>query len=589
MKKKFSLIIAAALVLSLLASCGQAAPPATTAAATTAAPATTAAAAAETTAAATEAAATTTAAPTTTTTIAVTTPNTPAPVVAEETEGLDPRYAEPVVVSMCVMNAERNGQPEDPRNVYIKDRFNLTFQYIPINWGDWNEKIRTWVATDDSPDLIWWDLKGAQANEYTSWASQGAFSPYKAEYFNNRPSLKHVFDTSPSVPALSVDGLLYAWPSLRDNLPESRTCYTSVFNYRRDWAKAVGLYNEDDNYTWEEWLTLLRAVRDQDPGNNGTGNAVLVLPWFGFPHAPALFIGPPNAEGNETCSYFKDDSGQYVWPPSLPEYKTGVKITHDMYQEGLIYKDNILFTANEQEDMIKAGLAFATYNVTGALNSWTDQMLTEGIINERTDFGFCIVAGWDGTWYMTQTEDYWTVTCLSHKVNEQKIDRILDFWEFLFTVEGIRLRMWGAEGVDFEVTGPAVNDVKSLWEYNEAAGVYINPFTNKYEFNESNGGVNGPGNTWLLPGNPTYAQDEARRLFSTMDNPKFPLSIKVFDYYVSFSQTPNKGKYGTFGSEVKEHMISLMPQTGIDVEAAWDDFVQSMMPRVQLVLDELNG
>ena len=161
---------------------------------------------------------------------------------------------------MNVMNAERNGQ--DVRSQYIKDNFNLTFEYIPVNWGDWNEKVRMWIATDDAPDLVWWDLKGAQAQEYSSWAAQGAFAPFKANYFNDRPNLKNVYDNSPSVPVLSVDGELYAWPSMRDNLPEAQSCYTSVWDYRRDWARAVGKFNEDDIYTWDEWIDLLRAIRD---------------------------------------------------------------------------------------------------------------------------------------------------------------------------------------------------------------------------------------------------------------------------------------------------------------------------------------
>jgi ABC-type glycerol-3-phosphate transport system substrate-binding protein len=323
--------------------------------------------------------------------------------VAADEPALDPKYAEPLTVSMNVVNAERQGQ--DVRSQYIKEKFNLTFDYVPVSWGDWNEKIRTWIATDDAPDLIWWDLKGAQANEFSSWADQGAFAPFKADYFNDRPNLRHVFENSPSIPALSIDGELFAWPSLRDNYPEAQNCYTSVWDYRRDWAKAVGLYNENDVYTWDEWMTLLRAILTEDPGQNGAANSVLVMPTWAFPHAPALFIGPPAAEGNETCSYIKGADGKYVWPPSLPEYRDGVKITYDMYQEGLIYKDNILFNANEAEDMIKAGLAFATYNVTHSLNSFTNVMLQDNVLQNREDYGIAMVISHDGNWYMTQTED----------------------------------------------------------------------------------------------------------------------------------------------------------------------------------------
>jgi len=496
------------------------------------------------------------------------------------------KYSEPLVVSMNVMNQERHGQPDDPRWQIIAEKFNITFDYIPCNWGEWNEKIRMWIATDDAPDLISWDLKGAQAQEYRTWAIEGAFAPLEAKYFDEtRPNLSYVYENSPSIPALSVDGVLYSWPSMRDNPPEAESCYTSHWCYRRDWAKALGLYKEGDVYTWEEWIELLRAVIAEDPGENGAANAALVMPNWGFPHAAALFVGPPASEGNETCSYIKVD-GEYVWPAALPEYKQGVKITYDMYQEGLIYQDNILFMGDEPKDMIKSGLAFATYNVTGSLNEWTTDMLRDGIIADRSDFGIAIVAGWDGNWYMTQTEDYWTVTAISHKMSEEKINRILDYWEYLFTQEGYQMRNYGREGVDYNVLSEDINDVELLWPYDEAAGDFVSPFANKYEYWEGNGANNG--RTIVPPRTPQYQFEERTRLWNTFaasDNKV----VKGFDYDVAFGSAPNKDINGSFGMRAKEKLVELLPQRNIDIEAKWDEFVAQMMPEVQLVLDELNG
>ncbi len=511
----------------------------------------------------------------------------PAGEEAPETEApaTDSAYANPVEVSISVLEAEKNGQTA--KNEFIKNKFNLTFEYVPVSWGDWNEKVRTWIATDDAPNLINWDLKGASATEYRAWAQQGAFAPFKAEYFTDeRPNLKNTFETADSVPALSVDGELYAWPSLRYAVEGSQSCYTSHWCYRRDWAQDVGLYKEGDIYTWDEWLDLIRAVLEKDPGGNGTANAGLVMPTWGFPHAPALFIGPPAAEGNETCSYIIVD-GKYVWPPALEEYKKGVKITYDMYQEGLIYRDNMVFTGTENEDMVKTGLAFATYNVTGTLNDWTTTMMRDGVIDEREDFGIAIVSGWDGTWYMTQTEDYWTVTAMDHKLNDdpEKINRILDFWEYLQTTEGIRLRLWGIEGQDYTVVGEKPEDIELLWDFDEATQTYISPYQDT-AFNEANGSCNGP--DLKGPGTIEYQYEERDRLWQTFASGQIPTCVKTFDYNVSFGSAENKDKYGSFGTDVKTKLSELIAKPGIDVEAEWDAFVESMMPRVQLVLDELN-
>ncbi|MDR3086297.1 MAG: hypothetical protein LBU47_08300 [Christensenellaceae bacterium] len=498
-------------------------------------------------------------------------------------------YDTPLTVSMNVLNAEKNGI--DVRHEIVKELFNLSFDYVPIDWSDWNTKISTWVATDDAPDLIWWDLKGQQAQQYADWARQGAFAPLDAKYFNeSRPNLTKTYESSKSIDALSVDGVLYSWPAMRANPPEAQSCYTSHWSYRRDWAKAVGLYKEGDIYTWDEWVNLVREVLKQDPGGNKDAGAGLVMPTWGFPHAAALFVGPPAAEGNETSSYIKDDSGKYIWPPATEAFKQGVKVTYDMYQEGLIYKDNMLFNASEAENMIKSGLAFADYNVTGSLNDWTTTMLQDGVIKDRSDFGIAIVTSWDGNWYMTQTEDYWTVTALSHKISEEKIERVLDFWEYLHTTDGIRMRAWGREGVDFEVTGPNPEDVKLNWEFNEATQSYVNPFTNISEFGEANAACGAVMNSVLIgPDAIPYMFEERNRLWSTMASGQVPVVIKEFDYVVSFGSAPNKDKNGSFGSTSKEKLVALLAQPGIDIEAEWDKVVASMMPEVQKVLDELNN
>ena len=204
-------------------------------------------------------------------------------------------------MSVNLMDADKAGK--DVRSEIVKEKFGLTFDYIPVDWGSWNEKINTWINTDDSPDLIWWDLKGSTAQQYQSWAKDGAFHPITREMLESYPNLLNVYDTAASIGSLKVDDVLYAWPSLRSNHPDAQNCYTSHFTYRRDWAKAVGLYKENDQYTWDEWKNLIRAVLAQDPGGNGTANAGLVLPTWGFPHAAVLFLNAPEAEGNETCSY----------------------------------------------------------------------------------------------------------------------------------------------------------------------------------------------------------------------------------------------------------------------------------------------
>ena len=254
-----------------------------------------------------------------------------------------------------------------------------------------------------------------------------------------------------------------------------------------------------------------------------------------------------------------------------------------MYQEGLIYKDNISFTGTEADDMFKAGLAFAAYNVAGSMNSWTTDMMRDGIIEKREDVAPAVVYGMDGNWYMTQTEDYWTVTAFNHNITDVKMDRALMFWNYLNTTEGIRLRWLGIEGVDYEVTGENPEDVEILWEFDEETGTYISPYVND-AFNEASpAGLAPTGN----PAEISFQYDLQQIVWDKMAEGK--ATIKPLDYEMSTFSGPNKDRYGTFGSDAKERMTQILADPNCDPAAEWDAFIEEMMPRVQPVLDELNA
>ena len=83
----------------------------------------------------------------------------------------------------------------------------------------------------------------------------------------------------------------------------------------------------------------------------------------------------------------------------------------DRSQDGLIWKDNMGFSGGEDEELFKAGRAFARYQGgVGVYNNFSKEMLENGVIEKDTDMGPAIVKDRNGDVWLTQTEDYWTVT-----------------------------------------------------------------------------------------------------------------------------------------------------------------------------------
>jgi hypothetical protein len=64
--------------------------------------------------------------------------------------------------------------------------------------------------------------------------------------------------------------------------------------------------------------------------------------------------------------------------------------------------------------------------------------------------------------------------------------------------------------------------------------------------------------------------------------------VKPVNYDMAFFSAPEKDKYGNFGMDAKTKLSEIIANPNADPAAEWEAWVESMMPRVQPVLDELN-
>jgi putative aldouronate transport system substrate-binding protein len=261
---QLTVILLSAIFIVAATACAGPSAPATTAAATTAAPATTTAQAATTTAA-------TTAAP------------------AAEAKSI---YDKHLTISQTVLDAEKSGNTE--RDKFLFEKFNVSYELIPVTWGDWTEKVRAMVAGDNIPDLLWWDMKVGHTNEYRGWATEGAFREITGT--EKWPALHELRTTLDSMKMmLEIDGKLFGWSVSRSNPPWLQNAYYPLFAYRRDWAKEIGMYKDGDAYTYDEIFAMIDAVKEQDPGGNGPGKTFgWSAPQYYFPEAFGIW---------QTCTY----------------------------------------------------------------------------------------------------------------------------------------------------------------------------------------------------------------------------------------------------------------------------------------------
>jgi putative aldouronate transport system substrate-binding protein len=495
-------------------------------------------------------------------------------------------YAEHISISTCTVDAEKAGK--SAQDEYFFKKFNVSYEFWPVTWGDWKEKVRAWVAADDMPDLVWHDMKIADTGEFKTWAASGAFKafPDLAAY----PNLKALYDKMQSPQALcTVDGKLYAWPGERngsgnvDNQAWVKGTYQGVAMYRRDWAKAVGLYKEKDIYTWDEAKALIKAVIEQDPGKNGLGQTIpLTFETWALPGTLIESLGFQDP----LDPYVKGTDGKWTPVWATADYKKGVEFVVDLYRNGYIWKDQMLVKGSEGNDKFKAGQVFMHWgNANGGLITDNyDTMLKNGVIKDIDAIATMqILSPADNkSLWLTQTEDYWAITAFNHNVDDKKQARVLAMWDWLSSFEGNAFRAFGVPGTDFTVD--AQKNITLLWPKNDN-GDPVDPYS---DAKSSKFYLRQPG--WYGSWKEMGRKDTDTLLGSLMDfslnNPN--LKLHKMNWAVRSFDGENYKQFGNYNSDVQARILALCGSTE-DVGVAWDAFVAEYLPKVQPVLDELNA
>jgi putative aldouronate transport system substrate-binding protein len=520
------------------------------------------------------AASTTTAAPQTTTT----TTAAPATTAAVD-EAAKPAsvYEKHLTISQTVLDAEKSGKTE--RDKYLFDKFNITFDLVPVTWGDWTEKVRAMVAGDNLPDLTWWDMKINHTAEYRGWATEGAFREITGtEKWPILHDLRTNLDSMNLM--LQIDGKLYGWSVSRNNPPWLKDAYYPLYAYRRDWAKDIGMYKEGDAYTYDEIFAMIDAVKEKDPGGNGPGNTFgATSETWAFPGVFMEILG----YGKVRSSYVKTDDGYVPYFTTTP-WRQELKFVANMYRNGYIWKDQMVVGGREGLDNFKAGRSFMYLGnnspgwFSGQYASWLDA----GTINSTEDLAPMIpLSPADNkTFTLVQTEDYWTVVHFAYHVDDEKYERIMDLWEWLGSEEGRAYKIAGIEGKDYERISDT--EIKILWE-KDSEGSWISPYK-------------APAHSYCTPPAGVPSPNEGSNMAGHIAFEKIHGFIQTSpDYWVNpldwnlntfggelFSQ------YGGFGTDAGDFAKRVLASTD-DVDKMIDAWLVEMEPRWRPVADELNA
>lgn len=496
-------------------------------------------------------------------------------------------FAEHVTFSMNTTSDPPS--EDDPLWNYYTDKFNFSVDWVPLQYAERFDKLRIWIATDDLPDVVWIGLNDVIYSEYITWMNSGMFAEVPS--LDAYPNIQAMYDQEAMLgdELCTFDGKLMSLPAMRDS-----ASYDFMINmgigYRADWAEKLGMRNEGDVYTWEEFMDLLQAFIEQDPGGNGAGNTYGLCTRMGyFPDILGIWQTNPTPWTFEEPGYIEMD-GQYVWYPSTDSYMEGLKIVKDLYDRGIIWPDNVIDSSETlyRELYVAGQMGAMAQNLSlGFVSQVRDDMIKVDPSLER-DKVYVIAKisnpGTEDEFYQHAVASYWSCCAFSLNATDAQKDRFLATQDWNLSPEGLNLGLYGLEGTDFTVNDDG--SINLLWEKDEA-GTYVDPYPFR-EYYTRLSVYDNAANFTNVSKNPQDVEDVRSAMDWSVEN--IGDKVKVLDYVQTYTTTPNKDKLGTFTAQTKAKVIDLLANsTGDTIEADWRAWIAEMMPQVQPVLDDLNA
>ncbi|KRE46653.1 ABC transporter substrate-binding protein [Paenibacillus sp. Soil522] len=313
----------------------------------------------------------------------------------------------------------------------IQARTGVQIEFQHPAQGQLGEQFNLMVASNKLPDVVvhsW--------NSYPGGA-QKAIRDKKIiplnDYLDNAPNLKVLFDSNPEwrKMASTDDGDIIGFPFIRENVTQQVFVGPAI---RKDWLDKLKLSSPT---TIDEWYTVLKAFKEQDPNGNGAADEIPI----NIPAGELAFAG---AFGTPNDFYQENYTVKYG--PIEPGFKEYLATMNRWYVEGLLDKDFATTDSKMKDAKITGNQVGSTVLfLNGGIGKYMDLM-------KESQPEFKIV----GTTYPTLNPGDKTV--FGHIDNpvtgifaaitgsNKNVVETVKFLDFLYSEEGKLIMNFGKEG-----------------------------------------------------------------------------------------------------------------------------------------------
>jgi putative aldouronate transport system substrate-binding protein len=505
--------------------------------------------------------------------------------------GVEDDLSEHFVYSFALVNSAQFSEGAQNLNAdavakHFEDKFNFEFGDVTImSWADWTERPRIWIASGDMPDWLQTNFSYA---DYKSWYDQGLIKQFPADWQTRYPNLYELYRMSGisefleanvgSPPAAFNNILFKYYPPTSPVLAQH-----TVIQFRKDWARAMGVSGFKTAYKLSELLALVEKFQKEGQNLPGVRPGQTDTWTMNADQIMEIFLHSQWASADR---FYRDSvDGKYKWGPDDPRVFELVRVMKDAVDRGIVSPNFASFRNNEETLRFFTGgsfMACGTGWVQSVFLDYTRFQESVGLdpfesIQEAT------IVDKDENYAVEGRFNNWSALYFSPAMSDKKFHRLLTILDYTSTKEAQDIIHMGFEGKDYTMNGNeyvisrpldsngtpqemfALYPYTRLWyhpliTYDDFVG--INPAIPKAYHDVANA-------MWVT--RQKYGNDTG-----TMKNPDIDLYFFNGPNYLK--RNPNM---------VRDGILGVITESG-DLKTNYDNWIRSMRPVVDPILNELN-
>lgn len=270
-------------------------------------------------------------------------------------------YVSDTPVEIKVFFRDRTDFPisnDMPTIKVIEERTNVRFKWETVPWDGVSETFNIMMASPNNmPDLII-----HRNTEMIPYVERGAFAPLNSLIDEYTPNLQAIFEEMPDVKKASIfsDGEMYLFPQIA-SIPNELT-----YMIRKDWLEELNL---DAPETLDDWVTVMKAFRDNDMNKNGIQDEIPYTFTGGFEGVNLFEAFGIDCGLNH--NFFMED-GAIKYGPADPRMKEYLEFASMLYKEKLIDPEYLTMDTKLWESRISTGTSGITIGFSSRIDRFNN-------------------------------------------------------------------------------------------------------------------------------------------------------------------------------------------------------------------------